>query len=197
MFFGTANNNRKGGFMEKKVLTNGLKMALSLFFVLGCARVSLESKKPIKLDVTMRVDIYQHVTQDVQAIEDMISSPKKTSMFFWGIQEAYAQEGFPANVSQAIEQRKSRREELVSLLSQGVIGENAAGFVEVKDASRADSAASLVSAENSDRQTIYAYVAEKNGATVAETGKIFAKRIRADAPAGTPIQSEDGSWTKK
>lgn len=181
----------------------GARIVVSLFFLLGCARVSLESNKPIKVDVTMRLDIYQHVTQDVQSIEDMVSSPKR-SMLEFGVAEAYAQEegDLPSDVKAAIDRRKARKEELNASEAKGIIGENAKGLVEIRDASLAGAGdSSLVSGENTDRRAIYEYVAQKNGATYEETAKISSSRIQSDAPSGTPIEVSDGAggskWVRK
>jgi uncharacterized protein YdbL (DUF1318 family) len=53
-----------------------------------------------------------------------------------------------------------------------------------------------VNAENSDRMTIYQSVAKKNGSSVEEVQSLYAKRLQADAPAGTPIETESG-WIIK
>ena len=182
----------------KRMGSQSVRIFLALFFILGCARVNLTSKEPIKLDVTMRLDIYQHVAKDANAIEDMISSPK-TSWLDLGVQEAFAQEeGFPVDVQAAIDARKARRSELVGWLEKGVVGENADGFVEVRNAAAGDdSVVALVSDENKDRRLIYAHVAKKNGTEASQTGRVFAKRIQSDAPAGSPVQSSDGIWTTK
>lgn len=188
--------------------SQAVRVFLALFFLLGCARVNLTAKEPIKLDVTMRLDIYQHVAQDADEIENMISAPAaekraasdKTSWLMFGVQEVYAQEdgSYPADVQAAIDARKDRRQILLAWESKGVIGENAAGFAEVRDPAAADSSVfSYVSAENADRQIIYEYVARKNGTESSETGKVFAKRIQVDVPGGTPIQSSDGNWIIK
>lgn len=185
-----------------------LKMSLVLFVFLGCARVSIDSKQPIKVDVTMRLDIYQHVNKDVDSIENLISGPNsgktkdaalKTSYVIFGVETAYAQDegGYPADVMQAIESRKARRDKLTALEAQGAIGENFNGLVELKGQNGGDSAASIVSEENSDRQKIYSFVANKNGASYEETAKIAARRIQNDAPAGTPVETVAGSWSVK
>jgi len=186
-----------------------MKATMALLFLLGCARVTVDSKQPIKVDVTMRLDIYQHVAKDVTAIEDMISQPSaasaglgKTSFLSFGVNEAYAQEesDFLPDVKAAIERRKERRLTLTSWEAKGVIGENARGFVEVKAASAASAGSevsSLAQEENMDRKTIYKSVASKNGAAEEETGKLFAKRIQSDAPQGTPIEGIDGGWNTK
>src|SRR5512135_2299954 len=178
-----------------------IKGGLILFFLLGCARVNIQTKEPIKLDVTMRVDVYQHVSKDVNSIEDMIKTPAagqvgKTSLIFWGVSSAYAQEGYPADVQNAIDRRRDRRARLEALEAQGVIGENAAGMTELKGAGSSD-AAGIVADENNDRRAINEYVAQKNGASVDDTAKVSAKRIQADAPAGTPIEVSAGQWRVK
>lgn len=191
--------------MERSIF---FKTAVTLFLLIGCARVRIESKEPIKLDVTMRLDVYQHVSEDARNIENMISAPKeekaqvtiqKNSMRF-DIDEAYAQEvgDFPAPVKEAIERRKERRQDLALWELKGVIGENRNGFVEIRNPSLADQdVAVLVQDENSDRQEIYQYVAKKNRASVEETAKIFAKQIQGDAPSGTPIEILDSSGIAK
>ena len=186
-----------------------MKAAMVLLFLLGCARVTVDAKQPIKLDVTMRLDIYQHVAKDVTAIEDMISAPNtagaasgtqgKTSLLSFGVKEAYAQEesDYPSDVKAAIERRKERRPALTSFEAKGAIGENARGLVEVKNASAGSDVSSIAQEENSDRNIIYNYVSSKNGAAQDETGKLFAKRIQADVPQGTPIEAPDGSWNTR
>ncbi|MFH0941180.1 MAG: DUF1318 domain-containing protein [Candidatus Omnitrophota bacterium] len=188
-----------------------MKATMALLFLLGCARVTVDSKQPIKVDVTMRLDIYQHVAKDVTAIEDMISAPiagqGKTSFLFFGVDEAYAQEesDFPSDVMAAIELRKTRRNNLVIWEEKGAIGEGADGFVVVRDISIAEHAypsyaehvLTIVEEENRDRKIIYEYVSNKNGAAQDETGRLFAKRIQADAPQGTPIEAPDGSWNTR
>jgi hypothetical protein len=72
----------------------------SVFAVMGCARVNMVApKEAIKLDVSMRLDVYQHVAKDVDSIEDMVSGTSKktvsaTHQSFLGsfFSEAYAQE---------------------------------------------------------------------------------------------------------
>ncbi len=193
-------------FLKMNPVRPVFQIGLAFFVLLGCARVSIDTKKPIQVDVKMRVDIYQHVAQDVANIEDMISSESKAkgaeqvSLFFLGVREAWAQEeaDYPENVRAAIERRKERRSELVSWEARGVIGENMRGQVELVHGAVADnSVVGLVEQENRDRSIIYAYVAGKNNASVDETAAVFAKRIQADAPSGTPIQSSGGEWTTK
>ena len=147
-----------------------------------------------------------HVNKDVDSIESLISGPAaekpkaaalKTSFVVLGVESAYAEDqdgNFPADVQQAIDSRKNRREALLALEAQGVLGEDYNGLVDLKG-STGDSAASLAGEENSDRKIIYEYVAKKNGASFDETSKIWARRIQGRAPSGTPIETAPGVWS--
>ncbi|MDD5729736.1 MAG: hypothetical protein PHN57_01210, partial [Candidatus Omnitrophica bacterium] len=53
---------------------NFIMVAASVILVLGCARVRVEApKEPIKVDISMRLDIYQHVTKDINDIENIVT----------------------------------------------------------------------------------------------------------------------------
>lgn len=180
-------------------------LLVAVFAATGCAKVQVQAPKdPIKVDISMRLDVYQHVAKDIDAIEGIVSgepekpqSKLRDSIYAFIITDAHAGDLSP-EVEQAALRRRDRKDALVNWESQGVIGENNAGLVEVRDASRADSSVeSLVSAENSDRMVIYQGVAAKNGTSVADVQKIYAQRLQEDAPAGTPVQADDGSWKTK
>ncbi|HTY45973.1 MAG TPA: DUF1318 domain-containing protein [Patescibacteria group bacterium] len=166
-----------------------------LLLWVGCARVRVEApKEPIKVDISMRLDIYQHVQNDLNDIENMVSGKDKHSLLEYITATAYAQEGFSSEVEQAAGRRKDRKAEIVSWESKKVIGENRMGLLEVRDAASADAGVnSLVSKENSDRMVIYRAVAAKNGVAVDQVQKMHAKRLQSDAPAGTPIEVLDAS----
>jgi uncharacterized protein YdbL (DUF1318 family) len=165
---------------------------------LGCARIRVEApEKPIKVDISMRLDIYQHIEKDITAIEDIVSGPKenaktgKDNQSFLGsfVTLAYAEDLDPG-VEQAAYRRKDRREQLSSYEAKGIIGENKSGLVVIRNPEAADAGAQqLTNAENSDRMIIYQGVARKNGSSVEEVEKLYAKRLQADAPSGTPIEA--------
>jgi uncharacterized protein YdbL (DUF1318 family) len=70
-------------------------------------------------------------------------------------------------------------------------------MLEIRNPGNADSAAAeIVNAENSDRAIIYNAIANKNGTSVADVEKLYAKRLQSDAPSGAPIQTESG-WQNK
>lgn len=175
-------------------------ITLALFIVvMGCARVSVQgSKEPIKLDISMRLDIYQHVEKDIDAIEGIVSGTKDNtkavdqhSLLGFCVVSAYAQGELGPDVEQAALRRKSRISQLYALEAKGVIGENKNGLVELRDPSEAVSVKQLVDAENNDRMVIYKTVATKNAISLEEVQKLYAKRLRNDAPAGTPVEAVD------
>jgi len=178
----------------------------SIFFIgvlaiLGCARVNMVApKEAIKLDVSMRLDVYQHVAKDIDSIENQVSgSEKKTvsqnhqSLLEYFVSNAYAQDDLGAGIQAAVASRKDRRPELVAMEEKGVIGENASGLVEVRTGSAGQD---LVQAENNDRLIIYKAVAEKNGTSFSDVQQLYAKRLQADAPSGTPVEGPSG-WSIK
>jgi len=180
--------------MKKIISVFGCSIFLLGF---GCARVRLEApKEPIKMDISMRLDVYQHVVSDIDAIEGIVSGAKdktnpkdKRSALELFIGNAYAQEVISPETEQAALRRRDRINELRALETKGVIGENRVGLVEVKDSAQATgSVKQLIEAENTDRMIIYQSVSVKNNISVDEVQKLYAKRLRSDAPFGTPIE---------
>lgn len=109
--------------------------------------------------------------------------------------------GIPAMVSRAedpsaIKARMDQRlGQIDQFKSQGVIGENNRGFVEVR-ASSGD-AATVVAAENADRQAVYAYIAGKTGSSADQVGRARARQIAAASAPGVWLQDESGNWYQK
>ncbi|PIW67416.1 MAG: hypothetical protein COW10_05790 [Candidatus Omnitrophica bacterium CG12_big_fil_rev_8_21_14_0_65_42_8] len=170
----------KGGTMKRFWV---ILAVLVVFF--GCARIKVETpKEPIKLDISMRLDIYQHVAKDIDAIEGIVSgNEKKPAVGKQGtwldafVKDAYAQESLGPEVEKAVYSRKDRRPQLVSLEESGAAGENNLGLVEIKQ--NADSSVkALVDAENADRMVIYKAIAAKNGISIEEVQKIYAKKLQ-------------------
>ena len=174
-----------------------LILMLAMVFSLGCARVMVQApKEPIKVDISMRLDVYQHIQKDIDEIENIVSGSKgevnssdKESLLDYLICDAYAQEGLSPEVEEAALRRRNRHSEFISWQGQGVIGENRLGLLEVRDPQSADASLNeLIRQENSDRMIIYQAVAEKNNTSVQEIQKIYAKRLQDDATSGTPIE---------
>ncbi len=174
------------------------KISISLFAILifmGCARVRVEApKEPIKVDISMRLDIYQHIQKDIDAIEGIVSGAGKQSRLggiFLGT--AYAQEELSAQLQDAASRRKQRKQELDNWFIQGVIGENKSGFVELRINEKKDDAVTLIKAENDDRMLIYQELAKKNNTTLEEIERIYAEKLQKNAPAQAPVEAKNES----
>lgn len=185
---------RKGGSAMKRLV---LFLMLGVIFGLGCARVRVEApKEPIKVDISMRLDIYQHIQKDIAAIENIVSGSKEKtksgnnqSLLNYFVRPLYAQEGLDPEVEQAAIRRRDRLSDLNNSQSKGVIGENKSGLVEIRVPEKTDSAVEAkVAAENSDRMIIYKAIAKRNDISVEEVKKLYAQRLQKDAPVGTPIE---------
>ncbi len=98
-----------------------------------------------------------------------------------------------------------RAEQLKPFLRSGVLGISNEGFLVVRTlegVSLRDKAAvrQAVEAENSDRLSLYREIAESNGLgpqDVPRIQKIFAETWIDKAEPGWPVQSKDGTWTKR
>jgi uncharacterized protein len=88
-----------------------------------------------------------------------------------------------------------RLPQLDELKAKGAVGENNRGLVEVRGGDAA--AAGVVSAENSDREAVYAALGKQTGASADQVGRSRAKQIAASSAAGIWLQRDDGSWYKK
>ena len=96
----------------------------------------------------------------------------------------------------AVKGRMSKRlATLDSWKSQGVIGENNRGLVELRGANA--EAGDVVTAENRDREAVYAALAQQTGSTAETVARARAKQIAAGSAAGVWLQRENGDWYKK
>jgi len=92
------------------------------------------------------------------------------------VKEAYADEELSPQVEQAALRRRDRRSQLFSWEEKGVVGENKVGLAEVKILDQVnDATQKLIDAENNDWMLIYHAVAGKNGTSVEEVQKLYAK----------------------
>lgn len=163
----------------------------------ACARVQVEAPKdPIKMDISMRLDVYQHIAKDVDAIEDLVRGKSETQSAFlseWLVGTAYAEDLSPT-VREAALRRRARLAQIEALQRQGILGESRTGLLVVRGAS--SDGASLAAQENTDRQIMFNDLA-RSGTSADQVGQVFAKRLQSEAPAGTPLESESGSWNVK
>ncbi len=148
-----------------------------IFIFLGCAKIHVETKEPIKVDIQMRVDIYQHVVREVDSIESQIygQNHKQINSLF-GIESVYASDT-SEDVNSAIQRRRSRASKVEEYFSKGYIGENRRAYLSLAPSAPGGSLAAeikqLIEQENSDRAIIYEATANKNNADISQIEKIF------------------------
>lgn len=96
----------------------------------------------------------------------------------------------------AVKARMSQRlSQLDQLKAGGAVGENNRGFVEVRGGG--GDAASVVAAENQDREAVYAAIAQQTGSSANQVGRARAKQIASASAPGVWLQKDDGSWYRK
>lgn len=88
-----------------------------------------------------------------------------------------------------------RLSDIDRLKASGAVGENNRGFLEERGGG--SSAGSVVSAENSDREVVYAAIAKQTGSSADTVGRARARQIAAGSAAGVWLQNDSGSWYKK
>lgn len=177
------------------------RLFILIVVLLGCAKVNLQTSQPIKLDINMRVDVYQHVAKDVESIQDQIygkSEKKLNGISLFEI--AYAQE--QSEVSAAIERRKERINKINDYFSKGYIGESKDALLVARGLppDLRQEVEATISGENSDRSIIYQATAQKNGAALSEVSKVFFEDDYKRAGAGSWFEVHKGgsyNWEKK
>ena len=165
-------------------------VAFLLLAAIGCARVQHRVSGPIKVDINMRVDVYQHVVEDARSIEDRIYNEEKDGsnlIFASGV--AYAEEVSSVEVDAAIKRRKERVVNITRYLDRGYIGENREAHLEMvvrglpsnldKEIKR------TIKEENRDREIIHRATAKKRGVDVSDVRKVFFEEHYKRAPAGS------------
>jgi uncharacterized protein YdbL (DUF1318 family) len=179
--------------------------------------IEMAAKDPIRIDMNVRVDIYDHA----QAIERMVSGGAPPPSFDTPFEEpadtnsskpkasaadsGYLTDQFPLldgdslmvvaadeEVSKeqydaALLRRQARFPKLVPLKKAGKIGENHLGLLTVRQPVNLNEKA-LVDQENKDRMLVYRYQAEERKATLRQVQYIFAKVQREIAKPGEWIE---------
>ncbi|MCF7907719.1 MAG: YdbL family protein [Candidatus Omnitrophica bacterium] len=174
-----------------------LGLILLALVVFGCAKVSVETKNPIKVDINMRIDVYQHVAKDAESINDQIygNKEKKFNALF-NFAEAYASD-LSADIQAIIDRRRARAQKVESYFNQGFIGENQNALLETRKGAPAD-AAELIAQENFDREAVYTYTATRNSVSISETRKVFLEDDYDRASSGWWFQvPENGQYIWK
>jgi uncharacterized protein YdbL (DUF1318 family) len=142
----------------------------------GCApTVNLATPEPIKVDVSVRLDVYQK-TAPTKAKEEQSSLV------------------IAAN-------RRLRSGEIQQLKGAHIIGEDRDGYLEIRnppaDPKYLAYAQSVVQAENTDRSYLYLANAQAKNEPMELVGADYAKLWRDRAFPGEWVQKEDGTWIQK
>ncbi len=162
-------------FIRTSVLPlTGVVLALTLLS--GCApTVNLATPEPIKVDVGVRLDVYQK-TAPTKAKEEQSS-----------LEIAAA--------------RRLRSGEIQQLKSAHVIGEDRDGYLDIRnpptDPKYLAYAQGVVNAENTDRSYLYLANAQAKNEPMELVGSDYAKLWRDRAFPGEWVQKEDGTWIQK
>ena len=102
---------------------------------------------------------------------------------------------WPAAAQGIKERMKERLPVIAELKKQGIIGENKRGYLGFVGSQKSHE--QLVAAENQDRKTIYAYIADQQNTQLEVVEKNRALQLAQRAAPGTYIQKPDGTWVRK
>ena len=81
--------------------------------------------------------------------------------------------------------------------AQGVIAERYDGFVEIRVENPPAEAAQIVRRINAERRQVYEKRAAQQGVDTDAVGRVYAKQILENAPAGTYFKQPSGSYIRK
>ncbi len=95
-----------------------------------------------------------------------------------------------------IKQRmKQRLPVIVQMKKQGIVGENARGYLEYVSGNKANKR--IVDEENKDRKRVYTMIAKQQKVTLEKVERLRAVQIVQKTAKGEFLKKEDGSWYKK
>ncbi len=170
-------------------------VAYAMVLGVGCAHVQVDAPKdPIKLDISMRLDVYQHVAKDIDDIEGIVTGEQKPKTVADVLVPPAHADDLSPEAEQAALRRRDRQASLKPLQAQGLIGQTRLGMLTARGAVDA-AAAGLIRDENSDRMIIYQEISRKNGASLEDVQKVYARKLLRSVPSGTPVEDENGAWS--
>ncbi|MCE0483301.1 MAG: YdbL family protein [Methylacidiphilales bacterium] len=142
----------------------------------GCSpTVNLATPKPVKVDVGIRLDVYQK-TAPTKAKDEQSSLEVAAN-------------------------RRLRSGEIQQLKNDRVIGEDRDGYLTMrnppKDPNYLKYAQGVVSAENADRAYLYLSNAQAQNKPLEMVESTYAELWRDRAFPGEWVQKEDGTWIQK
>ncbi len=163
--------------MNARALSLATTLALA-----GCSSIPIDvgTSEAVKVEISMKVDVYQH------------SDPgaKKTAA--------------PPAPTDVVKTRRNRMAEIQVLKNSRIVGENQAGYLEVRNqppGEYGEYVRSTVDAENADRARLIEKLAKEKNMTVAEAERQQAELFRKNAFPGEWIEVPDAegkfAWKQK
>ena len=158
-------------------------LALAALALAGCTSIPIDvgTKEPVKVDITMKVDVYQHADPN---------GSKKT-----------APQPAPTDVAKS---RRNRMGEIQVLKNSRLVGESHAGALEIRTlppGEYGDYVKTTVDAENSDRARLIEKLAKEKNIPVSVAERQQAELFQKDAFAGEWTEVADGTgkfaWKQK
>jgi uncharacterized protein YdbL (DUF1318 family) len=151
-------------------------LLVGAFCLGGCApTINLATPNPIKVDVGVRLDVYQK-TAPTKAKEEQSSLM------------------IAAN-------RRLRSGQIQQLKNDGVVGEDRDGYLDIKNPPKDPKylayAQGIMSAENADRSFLYLTNAQAQNKPLEMIESEYAQLWSDRAFPGEWIQKENGTWTQK
>ncbi len=151
-------------------------LGVAAICLVGCSpTVNLATPQPVKVDVAVRLDVYQ------------TGSPTKVKEEQSNLQVAA--------------DRRERSGEVQQLKNARVIGEDRDGMLDIRnppaDPKYLAYAKSIVDAENADRLFLYLASAQSKSEPLESAEQEYAKLWRDRAFPGEWVQKDDGTWIQK
>lgn len=195
------------------VYTALLLSAIIIFSYSACThRIEVvgDKDKPIPINAEIKIHIYQHAANNVDAMMDALDEDSAVEpeafnisrrvlhaiLNSFGAKNAYAAEQ-ESPLSSAIAAYKEAK----PYLMKGLLGENRDGYLSVinKAPSATDeekkAAASIAAKVNKARQKLYSSDANSKGVSIRQIQAAYAKAFRNKAKEGIWVEMyKDGSW---
>ncbi len=155
-------------------------LAILVCALTGCApTINLATPEPVKVDVAIRLDVYQKTNPG--AAKQELSS------------------------IEIVKNRRLREGEVQGLKNNGIVGEDRDGYLSLRvdlkdpkyDPKYVTYVEGIIAAENADRAYIYLANAQSQNKPLEMIETEYARLWRERAFPGEWVQKENGSWTQK
>jgi hypothetical protein len=151
-------------------------LVFGTFCLGGCSpTVNLATPEPVKVDVNVRLDVYQK-TAPTKAKDEQSSLEVAAN-------------------------RRLRSGEIQQLKNNRIVGEDRDGYLDLrnppKDPTYLTFAQGIVTAENADRSYLYLSNAQSENKPLESVEREYAQLWSDRAFPGEWVQKEDGTWTQK